>query len=87
MDPEVERGEDIAVDNIQVESDIAYFRRRASDERSAALQARHSAREAHLELAERYEDLVRGMAAAEQRLGIGTADDPLRQAVRRISDT
>ena len=86
-DSEVERGEAIAVHNNQIESDISYFRRRASDERSAAMQARHSeAREAHLKFAERYEDLVRAMAAAEQRLAIGTTDDPpgLRIAVRRF---
>lgn len=42
------------------------------------MQARHSeARQAHLELADRYEDLVRAMTAAEQHLGIATAGDPL----------
>lgn len=70
-----------------MESDVSYFRRRASEERSAAMQARHTeAREAHLQLAERYEELVRAITGAEQRLGIGTADDPLRRAVSRISD-
>lgn len=50
-----------------MESDLAYFRRRASDERSAALQARDAAaREAHVQLAERYEDLVRAIAEREQ---------------------
>lgn len=46
-----------------VESDISYFRRRCSEERTAALQSRDpQTRKAHLELAERYEDLVRGMS-------------------------
>ena len=85
--PDCDWSEDIAVQNVQVESDISYFRRRASEERSAALQARPTeARLAHLELADRYEDLVRAIAGAERNLGIGTADDPLKQAVRRISD-
>lgn len=71
----------------EMESDISYFRRRASDERSAAMQARQSdAREAHLELAQRYEDLVRAIAESEQRFGIGTADDPLRRALNRFTD-
>jgi tRNA (Thr-GGU) A37 N-methylase len=46
-----------------MESDIAYFRRRASEERTAALAAVDKrAREAHVQLAERYEDIVRGIA-------------------------
>jgi hypothetical protein len=66
----------------RMESDVSYFRRRASDERSAAMQARLvQARQAHLELAERYEDLVRAITGTDQQLGIGTADDPLRRGV------
>ena len=62
-----------------MESDLAYFRRRASDERTAALEARQSeARRLHVEMAERYEDLVRGIVASHQQLGIGMTDDPLR---------
>jgi hypothetical protein len=50
-----------------MESDASYFRRRASKERSAALQAKNlHARHSHLEMAERYEDLVRAMAKPEQ---------------------
>lgn len=46
-----------------MESDISYFRRRCSEERTAALQSRDSeTRKSHLELAERYEDLVRAMS-------------------------
>jgi hypothetical protein len=53
-----------------LEGDIAYFRRRASEERTAALQALHpSVRKAHTTMAERYEDLVRGMASYERALG------------------
>ena len=52
-----------------MESDLAYFRRRVSEERTAALQARHAdARLAHVQMAERYEDLVRAIAAREQGL-------------------
>lgn len=70
-----------------MESDTSYFRGRALEERSAAMQARHTeARQAHLELAERYEDLVRAITGAEKSLSIGAADDPLR-AVDRVSDT
>jgi hypothetical protein len=49
-----------------MESDVSYFRLRASEERTAALRARGSkARQSHLALAERYEDLVRAIAARE----------------------
>ena len=57
-----------------MESDTIYFRRRASEERTAALQAKTSeARAAHLELAQRYEDLVRGITHHQQRLGLPAA--------------
>lgn len=50
----------------QGETDLSYFRRRASEERTAAIQARDPAvRKSHLQMAERYEDLVRSMAGAE----------------------
>ena len=53
-----------------MEADLVYFRRRASEERTAALQVRDGrARQAHVELAERYEDLVRGIANEERRPG------------------
>jgi hypothetical protein len=42
-----------------MENDQSYFMRRAAQERSAALNAGHGkAREAHKELADRYQDLV-----------------------------
>jgi hypothetical protein len=54
-----------------LEGDLIYFGRRASEERTAAMQARHAeARKAHLDMAERYEDLVRAIIEREQRLGI-----------------
>ncbi len=50
-----------------MESDTVYFARRSSEERTAALQARHAAaRKAHIELAERYEDFARAIAARER---------------------
>ena len=49
-----------------MESDTSYFRRRASEERTAALHSRDPrARQAHLDLAGRYEDLVRAIYAEE----------------------
>jgi hypothetical protein len=54
-----------------MDSDVVYFRRRASEERTAALQARHlQARQAHLEMAERYEDLVRAIVAPDRQPGL-----------------
>jgi hypothetical protein len=51
-----------------MESDAIYFRRRALEERLAALRARHlQARQRHLEMAERYDDLVRALSAREQQ--------------------
>lgn len=42
-----------------MEDDFAYYRRRAADERVAAMKAAHlAARQAHLDLADRYEDLA-----------------------------
>lgn len=60
-----------------MENDTEYFRRRASEERTAALQARDTrARKAHLEMAERFEDLVRGIVGHSQFLGLGSAKAP-----------
>ena len=42
-----------------METDVAYFSRRASEEREAANQAAHpTARQAHLELAKRYKEMA-----------------------------
>ena len=58
-----------------MESDQVYFTQRASEERTAALQARHSAaRKSHAEMAERYEELVRAFAAEERRAGFGVVE-------------
>jgi two-component sensor histidine kinase len=52
-----------------VSNDLSYFRKRASEERTAALNARDPrARKAHAEMAERYEDRVRAMAAHHETL-------------------
>ncbi len=58
-----------------MEGDIDYFARRATEEKAAANSAEHAlARQAHLDLAERYDDLANSFAADEQRLGIGLSD-------------
>jgi hypothetical protein len=50
-------------------TDLSYYRRRASQERTAALQARDPrVRRVHLEMAERYEERVRGMTAHHEQL-------------------
>ena len=60
-----------------MESDTEYFRRRASEERTAALQARDTrVRKAHVEMAERYEDFVRGISEHEQFLGLRSVTAP-----------
>lgn len=49
-------------------SDLSYFLQRASEERTAALQARDvRARKSHTQLAEGYEGIVRRLAASQQR--------------------
>jgi hypothetical protein len=56
----------------RIESDAIYFRKRASEERTAALHARHAdARKRHLESAERYENRVRAIAVRENLSGQG----------------
>ena len=53
-----------------MEGDAAYFRSRASQEREAAMSAAHpKARQAHLELAERYDDLAGSITAQEEQSG------------------
>lgn len=52
-----------------MQNDLSYYRRRASEERTLALQARQpSVRRIHVEMAERYEARVRGMAVHNERL-------------------
>ena len=49
-----------------MEGDGIYFGRRAGEERSAAMKARHpQARKAHLEMADRYADLATAIASRE----------------------
>jgi hypothetical protein len=50
-------------------SDLSYYRQRASEERTAALNARDPrVRRIHCEMADRYEERVRGMAAHHEVL-------------------
>ena len=50
-------------------SDLSYYRRRASEERTAALNSRDSrVRRVHSDMAELYEERVRGMAAHHEEL-------------------
>lgn len=59
-----------------MEGDTAYLRRRALDERVAAIKAPHPrAREAHLELADRYEDLANAIRGRERYLGLDQEDE------------
>ena len=52
-----------------VTNDLSYFRKRASEERTAALNARDPrVRRAHVHMAEAYEDRVRAMTAHHERL-------------------
>jgi hypothetical protein len=52
----------------KLRDDLAYFSRRASEERSAALHASSSrAQQAHKELADHYEELVASSAAIAER--------------------
>jgi hypothetical protein len=54
-----------------MEADVAYFSRRAFEERVRALQAPDPrARRAHLELAARYQDFSAAIAARERFLGL-----------------
>ncbi|GAA4712161.1 hypothetical protein GCM10023325_04620 [Sphingomonas lutea] len=53
-----------------VNCDLSYFRRRASEERTAALNARHPrARQIHVAMSETYEEMVRAIVAREQEEG------------------
>ena len=62
-----------------LESDHVYFARRASEERTAAIRTQSDeARKSHIELAERYEDLVRAIVGRQQLLGAEAT--PFKQA-------
>ncbi len=54
-----------------MEPDRLYFARRAKEERAASETATHpQAKRAHVELAQRYEDLALAIAAEEHGLGL-----------------
>jgi hypothetical protein len=54
-----------------MEDDRVYFRRRASDERAAAMKAAHpKARDAHIQLADRFDDLASSIEHRERYLGL-----------------
>lgn len=49
-----------------MEQDVAYFSRRASEERAAASLAEHpNAKQAHLELAERYQEMAAAIDSSD----------------------
>jgi hypothetical protein len=52
-----------------VTTDLSYYRRRASEERTAALNSRDPrVRRVHAEMAEHYEDRVRAMTAHHEQI-------------------
>ncbi len=56
--------------------DAGYFARRASEEKAAAMKAIHpSARQAHLEIAERFQELARSISDHERALGLDLFSD------------
>ena len=59
-----------------MESDATYFRRRATEEKAAALKALHpQARQSHLKMAERYDDLASAITGRHEYLGLSPIDD------------
>jgi hypothetical protein len=58
--------------------DAGYFVRRASQEKAAAMKAVHpTARQAHLEIAQRFEELARSISDHERTLGLDSFTDGL----------
>jgi vacuolar-type H+-ATPase subunit E/Vma4 len=58
-------------------NDVEYIGLRAQQEREAAVSSAHlQARQAHLEMAERYVELAVAISEYEQMMGINTSDDP-----------
>ena len=54
---------------VRMEGDAIYFGRRANEERVAAMKAAHpDARQAHLRMAERYDELARAITSRERLL-------------------
>jgi len=59
-----------------MDGDVAYLLRRASEERAAAMRAWHpNARQSHLELAARYQEMADAIIARAQSFGISNEDD------------
>jgi hypothetical protein len=59
-----------------MDGDAAYLIRRASEERAAAMRATHpNARQSHLELADRYQEMADAIVAREQLLSVRGEDD------------
>lgn len=57
-----------------MESDATYFARRANEEREAAMKAvQLIARQIHIDMAGRYDELAGAIAMREQELGIRVA--------------
>jgi Rieske Fe-S protein len=64
-----------------MEGDAAYRTRRAPEEKAAARKATHpKAREAHLELAQRFDELARSITSSEKSLGLDLVLDPGRKS-------
>lgn len=54
-----------------MEGDVEYLRRRAQQEKEAAMQAAHpKAREAHLELARRFDEFAQAATVRDKHLGL-----------------
>ena len=65
----------------QFTSDCAYFLRRADEERAAAERATDPrARQSHLDLAERYADAARAVAATTRLKGVEAEPAPIAPA-------
>jgi hypothetical protein len=64
-----------------MEGDAAYRTRRAPEEKAAARKATHpKAREANLELAQRFDELARSITSSEKSLGLDLVLDPGRKS-------
>lgn len=59
-----------------MEGDASYFARRAKEEREAAMKAAHpKAREAHLDMAHRYDDLADAIVSRDPGLGLQKVEE------------
>jgi hypothetical protein len=61
-----------------METDRSYFMRRAAQERSAATHSKGKAREAHRQMADRYQDLVHAGQPPEQSVAAQSRVSPGR---------